>query len=128
MKAKLLHHLTAERIAEIRGELRSRHAGYYGLPCGATHVLTQTGEMKAGFAEEPADHSGFVPFRWLRSSGTYIRFDAGILYVAGSRHSIDEFLDGIMSADEIASLEVLSIESRQPDRAIGDTIKVEVGA
>lgn len=122
MKGIFNHNISSNRIEEIRARLSADHAGYYGTPMGQRQILVQTGEEYLGFRELECSSSGFRPFRWLRSSGTFVKFDEYVLVVTGRRHSIDEFLSSILSPGEIENLEPIKMHSREPDRKIGDTL------
>lgn len=102
-------------FTEIKSALEEEHNNYYGKPCGHRTVMTQTGELVCGYAET---ENGF---RWLRSSGTYIEFSCGFIYAAGTRHSINEFLHQFFSKEELREAKIHKIESREPERGLGDT-------
>ena len=117
MKGKYQHFLSRERLEEIKAELKEESEGYYDKPCGKTEVFMDYGIDYAGFHE---NENG--SFGWLRSSGTLVQFNELHVYVSGRRHSIDEVLADVLSREEIAGLVPARVQSKQPERRLGDTL------
>ena len=118
MKGKYQHFLSRERLNEIKETLKSESEGYYDKPCGYTEVMMDYGVDNAGFKENMENGS----FGWLRSSGTFVQFNELHIYVSGRRNSIDEFLTGLLSKDELRRMTQIRVESWQPWRKLGDTV------